>query len=172
MRHWLPDDLADPSERLPHYVAGRAFRSHLTNAVPHGIRPHRRHRWTARLAKALRPMQPRSPFRHRDTGLIFPHRQMTHPVLPHGQESVVENHASIEAPPTSAPPDERGYRDADGLITMCIGCHRMQQPDTDNWDVIPQWEASPPDQVTGGLCVPCFLEQYARYLPRSDEAVA
>ena len=105
-------------------------------------------------------------------GLRLRNWQVTYPALPHEQESVVENHASIKAPPTSAPPDERGYRDADGLITMCIGCHRMQQPGTDNWDAIPRWEASPPDQVTGGLCVPCFQEHYARYLPHSDEAVA
>ena len=172
MRHWLPDDLADPSERAPHHVAGRALRAHLTYSVPYSIRPHRRHPWTARFAKAPRPMHPGSPFRHRDTGLMFPHRQVTHPALPHGQESVVENHASIEAPPKPAPPDERRYRDVDGLITMCIGCHRMQQPGTDDWDAIPQWEASPPDQVTGGLCVPCFQEQYARYRPWADEAVA
>jgi len=134
MRHWFPDDLADPFERLPHHVAGRTLRAHLTDAVPYGIRPHRRHRWTTRFAKASRHMQPGSPFRHHGTSLLFPHRQITHPVLPHAQESVVENHVSIEAPPKLAPLDEPGYRDADSLITMRIGCHRMQQLGTDNSD--------------------------------------
>ena len=84
----------------------------------------------------------------------------------------MENHTLINVPTKLAPPDERRYRDADGLITMCVSCHRMQQPGTDNWDAVPEWEASLPDEVTGGLCVPCFQQHYARYVPKSDAAIA
>lgn len=171
MNHWFPDNWTDPSERLPRHVAGRPLLAALPHPLPPGIGSHRRHQ-TARLAPAPLPMQPRRRLRRHDAGLIFRNQRLTHPVLPHGQESVAENHPSFEAPPKPAPPDQRGYRDVDGLITMCVGCHCFQQPGTDNWDAIPQWEASPPDQVTGGLCVACFQEHYARYLPHSDEAVA
>jgi hypothetical protein len=94
------------------------------------------------------------------------------PVLPHRQERVLENNSRIESPPFDPVPEERAYRDANGLITMCVACHRMQRPETEQWDRIPEWETSPPDQVTGGLCTACFQEHYARYLPVVDDDVA
>ena len=82
-----------------------------------------------------------------------------------------EDHSFTMAADLAAP-DESSYRDADGLITMCVACHRMQLPGTEQWDAVPKWESSPPDQVTGGRCSACFAEHFSRYLPKVDDEVA
>ena len=177
MRHWFFEDWFDAAGRLPHKAADRAFRAYASRAAPHGTQPHRRSGGTALLGKHRRPGAPRSTqyrsrfARRRDFDFTDRDQTLTQPVLPRRQDPVVEKY-DLRGSAAQAPPDEHSYRDADGLITMCVSCHRMQRPGTDAWDSVPQWEASLPAEVTGGLCVACFQQHYARYLPQSDDAVA
>ena len=173
MRYMVPEDWFDTAERLPHNAAGRAFRAYAARTAPHRVRTHPAPGWTLRFPRRSWTMLPGTPQpRTRLASPLRPSRTLTKPMLPHEQDQVPPDHNAIEPPPGLAPPDERSYRDADGLITMCVACHRMQRPGTELWDRIPLWEANPPPDVTGGLCVACFQQHYARYLPQSDDAVA
>lgn len=173
MRTGFHEDWLGGAERLPFHVIDRVRRAYVSSSDSHRVRSRHGSGRIARAAHHARLMRiaPPAP-RRRPNPTTGHNRTLTQPVPPHRQERLLENHSLVAAPADLAPPDERRYRDADGLITMCVACHRMQRPGTEEWDRIPQWESSPPSEVTGGLCVSCFQQHYARYLPKSDDAVA
>lgn len=70
---------------------------------------------------------------------------------------VVEKaHELIIQPPLAA-----RYRTAAGVITMCMHCRRTRRSEgPEVWDWVPDFLASPPDNVSHGLCPTCFRYYY------------
>jgi hypothetical protein len=61
----------------------------------------------------------------------------------------------IQAPLTAL------YRTTGGVITMCMHCRRTRRNKGANiWDWVPDFLASPPDDVSHGLCPTCFRYYY------------
>lgn len=54
-------------------------------------------------------------------------------------------------------PNEEQYRDASGLIYMCVDCRRTRwvSPDGERWVLIEAFVAQPPSRVSHGLCPEC-----------------
>ncbi len=58
-------------------------------------------------------------------------------------------------------PEESLYLDEHGLILQCGYCRRIQRSDgSERWEWIPEWVENQPDNVTGGLCVPCYQTRF------------
>jgi hypothetical protein len=55
------------------------------------------------------------------------------------------------------------YRTADGVIRMCMHCRRTRRNDADIWDWVPEFLATPPDNVSHGLCQTCFRYYYPQW---------
>lgn len=57
-----------------------------------------------------------------------------------------------------APSLEETYRNAHGLILMCMYCRRTQRAgvSTDQWDWVEDYAAQMPARVTHGLCKQCL----------------
>lgn len=55
-------------------------------------------------------------------------------------------------------PSEQTYRDAHGLILMCMYCRRTQRPDreSDRWDWVRAFAEGKPARVTHGICKTCL----------------
>lgn len=53
--------------------------------------------------------------------------------------------------------NEEDYRDAAGLIHMCMECRRTRWnfPDGEKWVLIEEFIAKPPSRITHGLCPEC-----------------
>jgi hypothetical protein len=87
-----------------------------------------------------------------------------------GRGLVVVNSLRVDSPMAlegrrSAAPEDRAYRDDDGLITQCSHCRRVQRPRSrDLWDWVPAWVADMPGDVSHGLCPFCydFYYKYSR----------
>jgi hypothetical protein len=61
----------------------------------------------------------------------------------------------IQAPLTTL------YRTTGGVITMCMHCRRTRRSAGSNmWDWVPDFVASPPDDISHGLCPICFSYYY------------
>lgn len=59
------------------------------------------------------------------------------------------------------------YRNEHGLIAQCCSCLRIRRPeDAERWDEVPAFVASPPDELTHGLCPACFLARYPELAAR------
>jgi hypothetical protein len=53
------------------------------------------------------------------------------------------------------------YRTAGGVIAMCMHCRRTRRSDqSDVWDWVPEFLATPPDSISHGLCPTCFRYYY------------
>lgn len=66
------------------------------------------------------------------------------------------------------PPNEEWYCDSNGMIVQCVHCRRIRRPAMDAvWDWVPAWVYSNPDNVSHGLCEPCFGYFYPKGIPRS-----
>lgn len=64
----------------------------------------------------------------------------------------------VEEPPEEGTPDD--YIDRDGIIHQCACCRRIRNLVTANrWDWIPAFVASPPHNISHGLC-PICLDYY------------
>jgi hypothetical protein len=74
---------------------------------------------------------------------------------------VVEKaHERIVRPPLTAL-----YRTTGGVIGMCMHCRRTQRSDrSDVWDWVPAFLATPPDNVSHGLCSTCFRYYYPQVI--------
>ena len=48
------------------------------------------------------------------------------------------------------------YRDANGLIIICMYCHRTHVPDSNQWDWVEAYAATPPVRASHGLCKACL----------------
>jgi PAS domain-containing protein len=58
------------------------------------------------------------------------------------------------------------YRNADGLITQCSHCRRVQRADdSPRWDWVPAWVSDPLPETSHGLCPFCY-DYYYRYCRR------
>jgi hypothetical protein len=70
---------------------------------------------------------------------------------------VVERaHERIRQAPLTA-----AYRTPGGVIGMCMHCRRTRRNDEpDIWDWVPEFLATPPDNVSHGLCTTCFRYYY------------
>jgi len=57
-----------------------------------------------------------------------------------------------------AQPSEETYRDADGLILMCMYCRRTRRSGdpTDRWDWVEAYAVQMPPRTTHGLCRSCL----------------
>ena len=55
-------------------------------------------------------------------------------------------------------PFDRLYRDANGLITMCMYCRRTRRnlPSPDQWDFVEAFAVSAPSRTTHGICKACL----------------
>lgn len=53
---------------------------------------------------------------------------------------------------------EKPYRDANGLIVMCMYCHRTRRvtPESDQWDLVEAYAITPPVRVSHGICKACL----------------
>jgi len=68
-------------------------------------------------------------------------------------------------------PTESLYLDKDGLILQCGYCRRVQQSGgSRKWDWVPSWVDEQPENVTGGLCIPCYQTRFPE-APPSERAV-
>jgi hypothetical protein len=54
-------------------------------------------------------------------------------------------------------PDELRYLDPDGLVRQCSGCRRVRVtgPSPPVWELVPEYVATPPPDVSHGLCKLC-----------------
>jgi hypothetical protein len=65
-----------------------------------------------------------------------------------------------------APAGEYAYRNAEGLITQCSHCRRVQRTDErPHWDWVPEWVSDMPPETSHGLCPLCF-DYYYRFRTR------
>lgn len=75
--------------------------------------------------------------------------------------SVLMPHDKAERKPMQAL--EEKYRNKNGFITQCSHCRRTQRVDgVDQWDWVPAWVAESPNNISHGLCKPCF-DYYYKY---------
>lgn len=77
-----------------------------------------------------------------------------------------------------ARPDERRYRDGDGLLLQCCGCRRVRvRGDEDLWEFVPDWIATLRRDASHGMCRTCIELYYGAHLAhqarrRADEVRA
>jgi len=177
MLHQLPlDEPSAAAERLPDDPVARAFRAYSSDAsavfagsqrwAGPGTRTHThqgvRGGWHRSSVRSGPPSAARDQFV----------RIFNQPVLPHRQEQLVPEHELTNQDVAPSVLDLSVYRDSHGLIAMCVACRRVQRPGTDQWDEVPELEQAPLDEITGGLCVPCFERHLARYSASQSEQVA
>jgi|SRR5579859_1037959 len=65
-------------------------------------------------------------------------------------------------------PSEQTYRDANGLILMCMYCRRTQRPshESDQWDWVRAFAERKPARVTHGICKTCLALELPKALIR------
>lgn len=64
---------------------------------------------------------------------------------------------------STAQPLERTYRDASGLILMCMYCRRTRRAGTsDQWDWVEAYAVQAPARVTHGICKQCLRSALLR----------
>jgi hypothetical protein len=65
-----------------------------------------------------------------------------------------------------ARPDERRYRQPTSLILQCGGCRRVQVAGTAPrlWELVPEYVANPPSNVSHGLCELCREVRYGSHV--------
>jgi hypothetical protein len=53
---------------------------------------------------------------------------------------------------------DQPYRDANGLIVMCMYCHctRRVLPDLDQWDWVEEYAVTTPASTSHGICAACL----------------
>ncbi|MEX1365741.1 MAG: hypothetical protein AB1Z98_21620 [Nannocystaceae bacterium] len=89
--------------------------------------------------------------------------QMTVYPLGGGRGLLIVNSLQVEVPHPDLSDGVlslQDYLDEHGLVHQCMHCRRVRRADGSNWDWIPQLVASPPSNMTGALCGPCFLYHY------------
>ncbi len=66
-------------------------------------------------------------------------------------------------------PDELRYRCADGLVRQCSGCRRVRVagPPPAVWELVPEYVATPRQDVSHGICRLC-REIYYGMLPKEE----
>ena len=59
---------------------------------------------------------------------------------------------------SAGPIFDRPYRDANGLLLMCMYCHRTRRnlPNTDQWDWVEAYAADTPERTSHGICKDCL----------------
>ncbi len=48
------------------------------------------------------------------------------------------------------------YRDADGLLMICMYCHRTRRNLSDEWDWVEAYATAVPARASHGICKACF----------------
>jgi hypothetical protein len=86
---------------------------------------------------------------------------------------VVEHHLVVEHPHDSSrephPLVLENYASAEGLITQCCHCRMLRRADDPHtWDWVPSVLDNPPDNVSHGLCPPCFRSYYPELVAAWD----
>jgi len=53
---------------------------------------------------------------------------------------------------------DQAYRDANGLILMCMYCHRARRnlPDSDQWEWVEAYATATPTRTSHGICKNCL----------------
>ena len=114
-------------------------------------------------------------------------RMFTMQVLPLRDQGLLSvNSLRVEYPHQTPKyePVEQLYRDQDGLVTMCGNCRKVRRPQTvpepagrvagergwfaceqeevsrEAWDWVPAFVASPPENISHGLCAMCLAYYY------------
>lgn len=63
---------------------------------------------------------------------------------------------------TGMPPNAAAYFDANGIVTQCSHCRRVQHlGEIDRWDWIRNWVDDFPRETSHGVCTPCFRFHYS-----------
>jgi len=79
-------------------------------------------------------------------------------------DGLVATHTLMETRPhtmTPEDPDEARFRDAHGMVTMCVHCRRVKRPSVDDgWSWVPVWVRQAPRQTSHGLCIECETTYY------------
>ncbi|MDO9019914.1 MAG: hypothetical protein Q8S73_15435 [Deltaproteobacteria bacterium] len=95
------------------------------------------------------------------------YRMVTYPV--DGRFLVVVHSLVAELPHERAECAPTGAYAADGIIVLCSHCRRVRNPaGLRRWDWVPAYVRSPPENVSHGLCEPCY-EFYWGTLPEDDD---
>lgn len=64
------------------------------------------------------------------------------------------------------PTPDYPYRDAFGLVVMCMHYHRTRRPaPEERWEIVPAFTKKRPSKVSDGICPECLEKHYP---PRSD----
>lgn len=58
------------------------------------------------------------------------------------------------------PPEPSRYAGRGDLMRQCVHCHRFRRAQTPQWDWVSAWIASPPENVSHGLCPICRRHYY------------
>lgn len=84
-----------------------------------------------------------------------------------GRGLLVVNALVVEAPHdaetqlSAQPPITDRYLREDGAMLQCMHCRRMQRADKSaQWDWVPAFVEQIPENMTGGLCKPCYRVHY------------
>jgi hypothetical protein len=65
------------------------------------------------------------------------------------------------------------YRTAGGIIEMCMHCRKTRRSEgSDIWDWVPEFLATPPDNVSHGLCESCFHHYYPQEASGSSSGIS
>lgn len=87
-------------------------------------------------------------------GLARRFRLTAYPLRPAGGEGLLLVHTPIvEGPHDSAGAPIAPYRDAHGLVHVCMHCRRTRRLDGTGWDWVPEALVVP--EVSHGICGPC-----------------
>lgn len=87
--------------------------------------------------------------------------------LPFARRGLLLEHTRVAERPhdrPAEPPDYEAFADGYGFITQCGNCRRIRDPVRQAWHWIPAWVASPPGNITHGICGVCVGYYYGRFM--------
>jgi len=139
--------------------------SSIADAIPQALRPF----FTDKFSNCL---QTRSPWQHRyECSSVEQYREFMMTIYPLGDSRglLVVNSLfkNSQHDRVGHPPIEEWYRDESGMILQCVHCRRIKRPQLRaTWDWVPVWVESYPQNMSHGLCEPCFGYFYPGGLPQ------
>jgi hypothetical protein len=88
--------------------------------------------------------------------------------LPLGQEGLLVSHSLVSAAEIAGPrgrrPSAAPYRNANGMVTQCAHCRRVQlaapEPNQSDWHHVPAFIKRVPPRTTHSLCPICFMYHF------------
>lgn len=138
----------------------------IGDAIPAILRPF----FFDRFARCL---QTGSPWQHRyecsSRDAYREYMMTTYPLGRHQGLLVINSlfKTSTQRRPAQAPV-EGTYCDENGMIVQCVHCRRIRRPSLEAvWDWVPAWVYEHPENMSHGLCEPCYGYFYPNGLPRA-----